>query len=185
MITFLIVPPLAGLNEMEKEQAALKAYRSGSFFGLIGAMHVNADGKPASPYDYREFRFSKIAVNRDNKGRPVGLDVCVKGNDVVARPHVQIRFVTDQGVASIVDNDEGKAFFDFPKDASGRIRCRFVRIEAFAYPEFFHDKEPFDARCFSEMDVFQIAGLKHSSGGNKNSPVVDMLFSQPLLIREQ
>lgn len=187
----LLVSGLERLAVREKERAALRAYRTGCFFGLLGAMSVDASGKVVPPYDKSAFRFTRIAVRQDARGEPSGVDVAVTGADRTKRPHTQIRFVTDKGVAC-AENGES-AFFAFPRDAAGAISCRFVRVEAFAYPSTHLSGKPLTHDAVAAMSVFQIAQLHNRVGdlskiylypnGEEPVGIADMIFAQPILVR--
>ncbi len=187
----LLVSGLSDLTVREREREALRAYRQGRFFGLIGAMSVDASGKVVSPYDNSAFRFTRIAVRQNKDGTPSGLEVAVDGADKTQRPNTQIRFVTDQGVAHIENNDT--AFFAFPRGPDGRILCQYVRAEAFSYPNTHLCGQPLSSEAFSAMDVARIATLHDGLGdlvtnyvypkGQEPIGIVDMLFAQPILVR--
>jgi len=187
----LLVSGLEGLTAREKEREALRAYRTGRFFGLIGAMSVDASGKVVPPYDNSAFRFTRIAVRQDARGEPSGVDVAVDGADRAKRPHTQIRFVTDKGVARAEKGES--AFFPFPRDAAGAISCRFVRVEAFAYPPSHLNGVPLTHDAVAAMNVFQIAHLHDRVGdlsrtelyarGEEPIGIADMIFAQPILVR--
>ncbi|MDD4019477.1 MAG: hypothetical protein PHV28_16225 [Kiritimatiellae bacterium] len=187
----LLVSGLEGLTAREKERAALRAYRTGCFFGLLGAMSVDASGKVVPPYDNSAFRFTRIAVRLDARGEPAGVDVAVTGADRAKRPHTQIRFVTDKGVSRAEKGES--AFFAFPRDAAGAISCRFVRVEAFAYPSTHLNGKPLTHDAVAAMNVFQIAHLHDRVGdlsqiylypkGEEPIGIADMIFAQPILVR--
>ena len=187
----LLVSGLEGLTAREKEREALRAYRTGRFFGLLGAMSVDASGKVVPPYDNSAFRFTRIAVRQDARGEPSGVDVAVTGADRAKRPHTQIRFVTDKGVVRAEKGES--AFFPFPRDAAGAISCRFVRVEAFAYPPSHLNGKPLTHDAVAAMNVFQIACLHDRVGdlsrteiyarGEEPIGIADMIFAQPILVR--
>jgi hypothetical protein len=187
----LLVSGLADLTTQEREREAMRAYRQGRFFGLIGAMSVDDSGKVAAPYDNSAFRFTRIAVRHDKNGTPSGVEVAVAGADKERRPNTQIRFMTDQGIAHIENRDT--AFFAFPHAPDGRILCKYVRVEAFAYPKTHLCGQPLTCEAFSAMDVARIATLYDKLGeigsnsvypkGQEPIGIVDMIFSQPLLVR--
>lgn len=187
----LLVPDFAKLTPSEREREELRAYRQGRFFGLIGAMATDAAGKVVAPYDNSGFRFSRIAVRQNADGSAAGLEVAVGGADRTKRPNTQIRFITEQGAARV--ENAGQAFFAFPRDAGGKILCRYVRAEAFAYPNTHGGGKPLTAEAFSAMNVLQIARLHDRLGdlsrtlidpeGQEPVGIADMLFSQPVLIR--
>jgi len=181
----LLMPP--GGDTATRERQALQAYRNGRFFGLLGAMTVGADGKPTMPYDQSNFRFTRLALRRE-ADKPVSLDVSVDGADTQRRPNTQIRFITDQGVACVVDGNSGS--FILPRSADGRVACRYVRVEAFAYPNTHSGGQTLTPAAFTALNVFQIARLHDVRGdsgvvymdGKDGTPlgIVDMLFSQPI-----
>ncbi|HQQ90297.1 MAG TPA: hypothetical protein PLU38_00400, partial [Kiritimatiellia bacterium] len=182
----LLVPP--GGDEASRERQALRAYRNGCFFGLVGAMSVGADGKPAAPYDLSGFRFTRMTLRRE-EGRPVSLEVSVDGADTQRRPNMQIRFLTDQGLVHVVDGTA--ATFALPQAADGRVACRYVRVEAFAYPNTHSGGQVLTPAAFAALNVFQIARLHDFRGdsgvvymdGDSGTPlgIADMLFAQPIL----
>ncbi|HCN78574.1 MAG TPA: hypothetical protein DIT13_15440 [Verrucomicrobiales bacterium] len=104
----------------------MRAYRRGIFFGSVASLAASETGEVIAPYDRSSFRFSRIIVKDDT------LHVTLSGNDP-KRPNVQIRFITDQDIASIVDAAE--VAFLLKRDANGRLEAAFVRVEAFAYPK--------------------------------------------------
>ncbi|MFA7174909.1 MAG: hypothetical protein WC340_16155 [Kiritimatiellia bacterium] len=187
----LLVSDGLALTAEEREHEALRTYRQGRFFGLVGAMSVDAAGKVVAPYDNSAFRFTRIAVRQNKDGVPSGVEVAVGGADKTKRPNLQIRFVTDQGIAHIENND--KAFFVFPRGQDGRILCKYVRAEAFAYPNTHLGGKHLTQEAFSVMNVFQIAQLHDRVGDlsptwiytKDQAPIgiVDMLFSQSILVR--
>jgi hypothetical protein len=177
----LLVPPQEGLSPKEREQAALRAYRNGCFFGMIAALPSNEQGEVTAPYDQSNFRFTRLSVPRGGT-----VEVVVGGNDATKRPNIQLRFITDQGVAKVIDGAEGT--FSLPQNAT------FVRVEAFAYPNRVAGS-PLTAEAFARLNVYEISLLhdrRAPSGsrfaGNEHHfpmplPVVDMLFSQPLRVK--
>lgn len=179
----LLVPKLDTLSAAERESAALRAYRQGSFFGSVASLAASDAGEVIAPYDRSDFRFSRIVVENDT------LRVAVAGNDA-KRPKVQIRFITDQGIASIVD--AAQAEFPLKRDASGRLEAAFVRVEAFAYPPTHQQGQLLTAETLRDMnvhDISQIHDQKALRGPAFAStdpalrtpiPIVDMIFSQPL-----
>jgi hypothetical protein len=180
----LLVPKLDGLPAAEREAAALRAYRQGAFFGSVSSLAASENAEVVSPYDRSGFRFSRIVVQDDK------LQVAVSGNDPAKRPKVQIRFVTDQGIASIVDGAEAE--FPLKRDASGQLVAQFVRVEAFAYPETHLQGKPLTAEKLRGMNVHDIS-LLHDQKALRGPafastdpalrtpiPIVDMIFSQPL-----
>lgn len=179
----LLVPKLDALSAGEREAAALRACRQGAFFGSVASLASSEAGEVVAPYDRSSFRFSRIAVQNDT------LHVAVAGNDA-RRPNVQIRFITDQGVAGIVDAAQGE--FPLKRDAGGRLEAAFVRVEAFAYPNTHQQGRPLSAEMLRGMnvhDISQIHDQKALRGPAFAStdpalrtpiPIVDMIFSQPL-----
>lgn len=189
----LLVSGPATAAPREREHEALRAYRDGRFFGLLGALTTDASGKPVSPYDKSEFRFTRIAVKENGNRQPAGIEVSVDGVDRTKRPNTQIRFITDSGVAKVVD--ERIATFELPHDAAGSPACRFVRIEAFAYPATHLGGCPLTPKAFTAMNVHEISRLHDRLGpftmskldpaGAAPIPVVDMIFSQPILVPKE
>ncbi len=187
----LLIPDFAKLSPQDREREALRAYRQGRFFGLIGAMATDATGNVVAPYDRSDFRFSRIAVRPDAAGAPAGLEVAVTGAERTKRPNTQIRFVTDQGVA-FAENGE-HAYFAFPRATDGGTLCRYVRVEAFAYPDTHGGGKPLTPEAFSALNVHQIVRLHDRLGdlsrtlidpaGHEPVGIVDMLFSQAIRIR--
>lgn len=188
----LLIPDFTNLSPKEREREALRAYREGRFFGLIGATATDAAGKVVAPYDRSDFRFSRVAVRRDAAGAPAGLEVAVTGADREKRPNTQIRFVTDQGVA--FTENGGHAYFAFPRAKGGGVLCRYVRVEAFAYPDTHAGGKPLTAEALAAMNVLQIARLHDRLGdlsrtlidpeGQEPVGIVDMLFSQAIRVRQ-
>ena len=189
----LLVSSPAAASPLQREHEALRAYRDGRFFGLLGALNTDASGKPVSPYDKSEFRFTRIAVKEDGNGRPIGIEVSVDGVERTKRPNTRIRFMTDAGVSKVVDDQN--AVFEFPRDASGVATCRFVRVEAFAYPTTHLGGRPLTPEAFTAMNVHEISRLHDRLGpftmsdfdpsGTAPIPIVDMIFSQPILVRKE
>jgi hypothetical protein len=185
----LLLPPLDGLSQSEREAAALRAYRRGCFMGSIAAPATNDTGEIVAPYDRSSFRFTRFHLRRDANGRPEALEVAVGGQDMERRPNVQIRFITDAGVASVVDAH--KAEFPLARDAAGRLQAAFVRVEAFAYPNTHLQGQPLTAEYLRGLEVDAIANLHDRQAprsttfaigpGLRNPlPIVDLIFSQPL-----
>ena len=179
----LLVPKLDAMTPAEREAAALRAYRQGTFFGSVAALAANEAGEVIPPYDRSGFRFSRIECQKDV------LHVTVAGNDG-KRPNVQIRFITDQGVASIVD--AAHAEFPLKRDATGRLEAAFVRVEAFAYPPTHQQGQPLTANMLRTLSVHDLS-LLHDQKALRGPafasndpalrspiPIVDMIFSQPL-----
>jgi hypothetical protein len=180
----LLVPKLDGLPAAERETVALRAYRQGAFFGSVASLAASENAEVVAPYDRSDFRFSRIVVQNDK------LQVAVAGNDPAKRPNVQIRFVTDEGIASIADSAEAE--FPLKRDASGQLVDQFVRVEAFAYPETHLQGEPLTSEKVRDMTVHDIS-LLHDQKALRGPafastdpalrtpiPIVDMIFSQPL-----
>jgi hypothetical protein len=149
----------------------------------VASLASSGAGEVVAPHDRSSFRFSRIIVQNDK------LRVAVTGNDS-KRPNVQIRFITDQGIASIVD--AAQAEFPLKRDAGGRLEAAFVRVEAFAYPNTHQQGRPLSAEMLRGMnvhDISQIHDQKALRGPAFAStdpalrtpiPIVDMIFSQPL-----
>jgi hypothetical protein len=186
----LLVPKLDSRSSAEREAAALRAYRNGTFFGSVASLAANEAGEVIAPYDRSDFRFARLTVKRDGGGKALSIEVAVAGNDPARCPHVQIRFVTDHGVASVVD--AARAVFPLVRDASGRLEAKFVRAEAFAYPKTHQGGQPLTAEMVRRMSVYEIS-LLHDRTAVRTSgidgsqppleepiPIVDMIFSQPL-----
>lgn len=179
----LLVPQLDAMTSTEREAAALRAYRRGAFFGSVASLAASETGEVIAPYDRSSFRFSRIIVKDD------ALHVSVSGNDP-KRPNVQIRFITDQGIASIVDAAE--AAFPLKRDAKGRLEAAIVRVEAFAYPQTHQRGQPLSAEVLRGMHVHDISQLHDQKAMRGPAfastdpalrtpiPIVDMIFSQPL-----
>ncbi|MBN8422453.1 MAG: hypothetical protein J0L73_26295 [Verrucomicrobia bacterium] len=179
----LLVPKLDAMPAAKRESAALRAYRQGTFFGSVASLAASEAGEVVAPYDRSGFCFSRIVVQNDT------LQVAVAGNDA-KRPRLQIRFITDQGIASIVDG--AQAEFPLKRDGSGRLEAAFVRVEAFAYPETHQRGQPLTADMLRGMSVHDISllhdqkALRGPAFANTSPamrtpiPIVDMIFSQPL-----
>jgi len=186
----LLVPDLAGRSTEQRQRDALRSYRKGQFYGLLGAWdQVDEEGRVEQPYDYSEFSFRRIELHRDERGIPEFVRVEVGGHDLSRRPRVQIRFISERGVERIVDG-RSLAQFDLPMSDAGFPDLRFIRVEAFAYPETHRNGEPLTADRFSELNVYEIARIHDQLGYTGNNDVdvpgmepvgiVDMLFSQPI-----
>lgn len=188
----LLLSGATSASREDREHDALRAYREGRFFGLLGALAVDGAGKLTAPYDKTDFRFTRIVVQDNAAGEPTGVEVWVDGADRHRRPNTQIRFVTDAGVASVTNGQRG--FFEFPRDATGRIACQYVRVEAFAYPNTHQAGEPLTAQAVAAMSVHEISRIHDRLGlistakldppGQSPIPIVDMIFSQPILVRQ-
>lgn len=180
----LLVPRMDAAAAEEREAAALRAYRNGAFFGAVSALAASDEGEVIAPYDRSDFRFSRITVEG---GR---LKVAVRGNDSVRRPNTQIRFVTDQGVAGVVDGPEAE--FALERDGRGGPAPAFVRVEAFAYPATHQRGKPLTPGMMRQMTVDEISRIHDQmvqrgpafAGADPALrvpiPLVDMIFSQPL-----
>jgi len=179
----LLVPKLDAMSTTGRESAALRAYRQGAFFGSVASLAASDAGEVITPYDRSSFRFSRIIVKDDT------LQVAVAGNDA-KRAKVQIRFLTDQGIASIVDAAE--AAFPLKRESNGRLEAAFVRVEAFAYPKTHRQGQPLTADMLRGMNVHDISQLHDQKALRGPAfastdpalrtpiPIVDMIFSQPL-----
>ncbi|MBL9091042.1 MAG: hypothetical protein JNL96_07440 [Planctomycetaceae bacterium] len=186
----LLLPPASSASAAEHDAAALRAYRRGAFFGAVSSIAVNDDGEAAPPHDRSAFRFRRIAVRRDEAGRAAAIEVAVAGHDAALRPNVQIRFVTDQGTAAVVDAERGE--FVLPRHDDGRLIPQFVRIEAFAYPRTHQRGVALTAAEVGKMSVHEISQLHDhrtklgpaNYGGTDDPappiPIADLIFSQPL-----
>jgi hypothetical protein len=186
----LLMAEPATAGRQEREHAALRTYREGRFFGLVGALAVDQAGRVTAPYDHTAFRFTRIAVQETAAHEPAGVEVAVTGADRSKRPQTQIRFVTEAGVAQVANGE--RAYFAFPRDAAGAIRCRYVRVEAFAYPRTHLGGQPLTTAAFTALTVHDISRLHDRTGpfptshldpsGQAPLAIVDMLFSQPIRI---
>jgi len=186
----LLTPSLAGLSAPDKEAALLRAYRNGTFFGSVASIATDDDGLVAAPYDHSDFRFRYIRLQRDKTGNVSGVEAAVTDNHPDKTPNVQIRFITDNGVAQVVDAAE--ASYEFSTDADSSSAPQFIRVEAFAYPDTHLNGKPLDAktvRSFSTAQIAQIHDRLMDRGptffGNSAElrtpvPIVDQIFSQPI-----
>lgn len=173
----LLEPPPAGRSRAEREESALRSYRLGRFWGVVGAGQYDAAGALVSPFVATSFRFRQLALT----GRTLAVEV--GDHDADRRPQVQLRFVTDQGVEKTVDGPAGE--FTPP---AGR---KYVRVEAFAYPTT-AGGEALRPAAFGAMDVWSISQLHNHTfdasvfynggarRGDKPMGIVDLLFSQPV-----
>lgn len=178
----LLVPALEGLPADQRERALLRAYRQGTFFGLMGASAVDGEGRVAFPYDRSDFRFSKIVVEDGPNGRPA-LRVAVTGNDE-ERPELVLRFISDRGIESVHRTAEAVLPL---VDADGSHPV-YVRVEAFALPRTHLQGQPLDADSMAHESVYEIARIHDRLGhvhpnrvdarGQEPIPVADMIFSQ-------
>lgn len=188
----LLAPPLAGLSATEREAALLRSYRNGAFFGSVAAVAADGEGTVVAPYDRSDFRFRRIALRRDVGGRVEAVEVVVGDNDESLRPNIQIRFVTDRGVAAVVDAAEGEFIMPPGRESAPR----FIRVEAFAYPDTHDGGTPLDHATMQNLGVAEIAHL-HDGYATRGStffgngkeirtpiPIVDQIFSQPILAKQ-
>lgn len=183
----LLVPEIDHLEAKERERILLRAYREGSFFGMLGASAVDEKGEVAPPYDLTSFRFSRITVDEGEGGRPV-LSVAVTGNDESRRPEVVIRFITDEGIVGV----HRASAATYPLlDGAGK-HPKYVRVEAFALPRSHQGGTPLDIDALASASVYEIARL-HDRVGHENPnlvdergaepiPIADMIFSQAIRI---
>ncbi len=186
----LLVPKLDSFSPTEREAIALRAYRHGTFFGSVASLAATEAGKVIAPFDLSDFRFSRLAVKRDAKGEALAIEAAVSGNAPTKRPNVQIRFVTDRGIASVAD--AAHAEFPLTRDNRGRLEAQFVRVEAFAYPNTHQSGQPLTASMMRGLNVYEISllhdqiSVRASAPGSADPgfeepiPIVDMIFSQPL-----
>ena len=189
----LLVSSPATASPREREHEALRAYRDGRFFGLFGALKTDESGQPVLPYDKSALRFTRIAVKQNGDRGPTGIEVSVDGADRTKRPNTQVRFITDAGVAKVVD--DASALFEFPRETAGIATCRFVRVEAFAYPSTHLGGHPLRPEAFTAMHVHEISRLHDrldpftmsdfDPSGTAPIPSVDMIFSQPILVQKE
>jgi len=191
----LLVPSPEKLTIAEREHNCSRAYRNGTFYGLIGALAVDEKGQKTPPYDYSSFRFTQIILRKNSKGIPETIEVSVDGADKTKRPNTQIRFITEKGI-SMVENSS-HAFYKLTKDAGGNVLEKYVRIEAFAYPSTYLKDKPLTAEILAKMNVLEISRLHDNTGGGYSEtvdfdkgkevpiPIVDMLFSQPIMFNKQ
>lgn len=185
----LLVSSPPGATRQQREHEALRAYREGRFFGLLGAAAVDGAGNPTPPYDKSDFRFARIALRENAAGEPIGLEVALTGADRSRRPNTQIRFITDAGLTHVANAE--RACFEFPRGPAGAIGCRYVRVEALAYPDTHLGGQRLTADALAAMNVHEIARIHDRLGpsdmskidaGQSPIPIVDMLFSQPILL---
>lgn len=186
----LLVPPLDGLDPAAREAAALRAYRRGTFFGAVSSIATNEAGEVVAPYDRSAFRFRRIVLTRDEKGIARSLSVAVGSQDESRLPRVQIRIVTDAGIAEVIDGNEGE--WILPRDERGEPLPRFLRVEAIAYPDTHAKGEPLTAETIRGMGIAEISRLHdrqiergRTFFGNPAElrtpvPIVDLIFSQPI-----
>lgn len=187
----LVLPGWEELPMPQREQAALRAYRQGQFFGSVAALSANEEDEIVAPYDYSDFRFTRLHLRRDGRGTPRALEVAVAGNDPERRPQVQIRVVSDRGIELIADASETE--FPLPLLPSGAQELGFVRVEAFAYPRTHQGGQPLTPEILRKLNVQEIS-LLHDRWVKRGPtffgtpqelrtplPIVDLIFSQPLL----
>jgi hypothetical protein len=186
----LLVPPLDSLDPSAREASALRAYRSGTFFGAVSAIAANEAGEVVAPFDRSDFRFRRLALVRGASGEAKALEIAVGGQEESSRPNVQIRIVTERGVSAVIDGNEGK--WTIPRDGQGRAEPRFLRVEAIAYPDTHANGQRLSADLIRSMKIADIARLHDRQVGRGRTffgnpaelrtpvPVVDLIFSQPI-----
>ncbi|MCB1205811.1 MAG: hypothetical protein KDN18_16230 [Verrucomicrobiae bacterium] len=189
----LLVPALEGRDRTDREATALRAYRQGTFFGSVSAITTNEAGEVVAPYDRSGFRFRRLELKRDKDGNALALECAVGGQDEARRPNVQIRIITDQGLAAVVDGNEGEWLL--PRDGAGKAAPLFIRVEAIAYPDTHAKGKPLTPEAILNLRVAEIARLHDRQAergrtffGNPAElrtpvPVADLIFSQPMLKR--
>ncbi len=186
----LLVPDPAGRTMQQRERDALLAYRQGKFFGSLGAWDMfDANNRVQQPYDHSEFYFTNIEVVRTDTGQPRSIRVAVAGQNDEKRPNIQFRFITEKGIAHIVDG-QNEVEYELPVTKDGVVKCKYVRIEAFAYPDSHNDGKSLTNSILAEKNVYEIARIHNilgNTGGNDvdqagREPlgIVDMIFSQPI-----
>lgn len=186
----LMVPDTTGRDKKQREIDALSAYNKGHFFGLLGAPEVQDDNNNVGlPYDFSEFRFNKITVDSTTLDGSITLSVEVVGNDIVDRPNIQIRFITDHGISKIINNDL-KADFEVKVNNDGVPEYKYVRVEAISYPDTYNQGEELTKDMVNKMNVYELIRLhdfKGYAGGNdidssreEHISIVDIIFSQPI-----
>ncbi len=186
----LFVPPLEGASVEEREAALLRSYRRGAFYGSVSAIAANDAGEVVPPYDRSELRFSRFRLRRNAIGQAESLEVAVTGNDVELRPNLQIRFVTEKGVAAVADQPEAE--FPLTPVSPNEEAPLFVRVEVVSYPDTHLGGKPLTTSMVQNMGVAEIATLhdRHAKRGRTffgNSaemrtpiPIADLIFSQPI-----
>lgn len=184
----LLVPNPEDRTRKERKQDALRAYRHGQFFALLGAIDTDQEGNLLETGDYSEFRVSNLELEKTNHGHPVAIRVAVTGNDPEKRPNIQLRIITDQGTEKIVN--EAEARFELPVSANGSVERKYVRIEALAFPNTHNQGESLSAKMIEQMNMYDIAMLHnfrgHAGGfdyyerGTEPIGIVDILFTQPI-----
>lgn len=186
----LLLPSPDTLDPGEREAAALRAYRQGTFFGAVSSITANDEGEVVAPFDRSGFRFRRLVLTRDAGGLARSLQVAVGGQDAGRRPRVQIRIITEKGISAVFDAEEGE--WTLPRDASGKPLPRFLRIEAIAYPDTHANGQALTAELIRGMRVAEIARLHDRQIGRGRNffgnpaelrtplPVADLIFSQPI-----
>jgi hypothetical protein len=186
----LLLPSLETLDPGEREAAALRAYRQGTFFGAVSSITANDAGEVIAPFDRSGFRFRRLVLTRDPDGVARSLQVAVGGQDASRLPRVQIRIITEQGISAVFDAEEGE--WTLPRDASGKPQPRFLRVEAIAYPDTHANGQALTAELIRGMRVADIARLHDRQIGRGRNffgnpaelrtplPVADLIFSQPI-----
>lgn len=182
----LLAPPLSGLLPGEREKELLRAYQNGTFFGSVASIATDESGETTQPYDRSEFRFRYLRLRKDERGRAIAVEAAVVGNDPEGRPNVQIRFITENGVAKVVDAKEGAL-------SLGELSApSFIRVEAFAYPDTHLKGKPLTPEAMRKLTPAQIATLHDRKIGRGKGffgnsaelrtplPIVDLIFSQPI-----
>lgn len=188
--SLLLVPNPDERTREERKRDALRAYRQGQFFMLIGAIDTDDEGNQLKTGDYTEFRFTDIQLENDGAGNPVAVRASVEGHNLAIRPNVQIRFITEEGMEEVVNDSQAR--FELPRNNDGSINRKYVRIEAMAFPDTHKQGEPLTANMIEHMNVYDIAMLHDFLGvaggtdyegyerGNEPMGIVDMMFSQPI-----
>lgn len=186
----LLVPPPEDLDSASREAAALRAYRQGTFFGAVSAIAANEAGEVVAPYDHSGFRFERIVLVRDAGGVAKALEIAVGGHDESLRRNVQIRIITETGIAAVIDGREG--VWTVPRGGNGGAAPAFIRVEAVAYPDKHANGEPLTSAMLRGMGAAGIAKLHdrqvargRTFFGNPAElrtplPIADLIFSQPI-----
>jgi hypothetical protein len=183
----LLVPNPVGRSREQRKQDALRAYREGRFFALVGAINTDEDGNLLETGDFTDFRVNNLALEYSDDGVPAAVFVSVTGNSHEKRPNVQLRFITDMGMEKVVN--EAEARFELPI-TNGAVDRKYIRIEAMAFPDTHNQGEPLTATMIEQMNVYDIAMLHDHTGhagghdyyerGTEPIGIVDMLFTQPI-----
>ena len=183
----LLAPSLEGLSSEERERALLRAYRDGVFFGSVASIATDENGNTVQPYDQSRFRFCNLRLRKDSSGSVVAVEAAVTGNHPDRTSNVQIRFITDRGVAHVIDAEKGEL------PISKSLPPAFVRVEACAYPDTHKNGEPLTAELIRGLTPAKIATLhdrqyERGPGFFGNSaelrtplPIADQIFSQPIM----